>query len=144
MWSTGRDSGYNGRMERARLGSARPSIRSVVGLASVLQLALALFAAWVHAAEPAARLPRFASLRAGEINVRTGPGRRYPVEWVFVYRKMPIEIVAEFDTWRKVRDWQGIEGWVEERYGMSTVLLRLDFIGQAAAVKVDAENLEPV
>ena len=38
---------------------------------------------------------------------------------------------------------QGIEGWVEERYGMSTVLLRLDFIGQAAAVKVDAENLEP-
>ena len=39
---------------------------------------------------------------------------------------------------------QGIEGWVEERYGMSTVLLRLDFIGQAAAVKVDAENLEPV
>ena len=37
---------------------------------------------------------------------------------------------------------QGIEGWVEERYGMSTVLLRLDFIGQAAAVKIDAENLE--
>ncbi len=39
---------------------------------------------------------------------------------------------------------QGIEAWVEERYGMSTVLLRLDFIGQAAAVKVDAELLEPV
>jgi len=39
---------------------------------------------------------------------------------------------------------QGIEGWVEERYGMNTVLLRLDFIGQAAAVKIDAENLELV
>jgi transcriptional antiterminator RfaH len=38
---------------------------------------------------------------------------------------------------------QGIEAWVEERYGMHTVLLRLDFIGQAAAVKMDAENLEP-
>jgi transcription antitermination factor NusG len=37
---------------------------------------------------------------------------------------------------------QGIEGWVEERYGMNMVLLRLDFIGQAAAVKIDAENLE--
>jgi transcription antitermination factor NusG len=37
---------------------------------------------------------------------------------------------------------QGIEGWVEERYGMSTVLLRLDFIGQAAAVKLDADLLE--
>ena len=39
---------------------------------------------------------------------------------------------------------RGIEGWVEERYGLSVVLLRLDFIGQAAAVKIDAENLELV
>lgn len=39
---------------------------------------------------------------------------------------------------------QGIEGWVEHRYGMSTVLLRLDFINQAAAVKVDASMLEPI
>ena len=37
---------------------------------------------------------------------------------------------------------QGIDGWVEKRYGMSTVLLRLDFIGQAAAVKVEATDLE--
>jgi len=37
---------------------------------------------------------------------------------------------------------QGIEGWVEQRYGMSTVLLRLDFINQAAAVKIDADALE--
>lgn len=37
---------------------------------------------------------------------------------------------------------QGIEGWVESRYGMTTVLLRLDFINQAAAVKIDADNLE--
>ena len=37
---------------------------------------------------------------------------------------------------------QGIEGWVEERYGMATVLLRMDFINQAAAVKIDAESLE--
>jgi transcription antitermination factor NusG len=39
---------------------------------------------------------------------------------------------------------QGIEGWVEQRYGMSTVLLRLDFINQAAAVKIDANSLEPI
>jgi transcriptional antiterminator RfaH len=37
---------------------------------------------------------------------------------------------------------QGTEGWVELRRGMSTVLLRLDFIGQAAAVKVEASDLE--
>lgn len=58
------------------------------------------------------KLPRFASLRAGEVNVRSGPGMRYPVDWVFLYRNMPVEIVAEFDSWRKVRDWQGAEGWV--------------------------------
>jgi len=39
---------------------------------------------------------------------------------------------------------QGIEGWVEQRYGMTTVLLRLDFINQAAAVKIDADSLEPI
>jgi transcription antitermination factor NusG len=39
---------------------------------------------------------------------------------------------------------QGIEGWVEHRYGMSTVLLRLDFINQAAAVKLHADQLEPI
>lgn len=38
----------------------------------------------------------------------------------------------------------GIEGWVEQRHGMTTVLLRLDFINQAAAVKLDADNLEPI
>lgn len=97
-------------MRGVGLRSLKRSIRCVIALAPALQLVLG--AAWVHAAQPAAKLPRFASLRAGEVNVRTGPGVRYPVEWVFVYRHMPIEIVAEFDTWRKVRDWQGTEGWV--------------------------------
>lgn len=60
-------------------------------------------------------LPRFVSLRSGEVNLRTGPGARYPVEWVLVYRHMPVEIIAEFDTWRKIRDWQGTVGWVHNR-----------------------------
>ena len=37
---------------------------------------------------------------------------------------------------------RGVEGWVEKRHGMSTVLIRLDFIGQAAAVQLEADNLE--
>lgn len=39
---------------------------------------------------------------------------------------------------------RGIEGWVEKRYGMSVVLLRLDFIGQAAAVQMEAVELEEI
>jgi len=59
-------------------------------------------------------VPRFVSLRADEVNLRTGPGSRYPVEWVYQRRNMPVEIVAEFDVWRKIRDWQGTEGWVNK------------------------------
>jgi SH3-like domain-containing protein len=57
-------------------------------------------------------LPRFASLRSDEVNVRTGPGSRYPVDWVFKRKSMPVEIVAEYENWRKIRDWQGASGWV--------------------------------
>jgi SH3-like domain-containing protein len=59
-------------------------------------------------------LPRFVSLRSNEVNLRTGPGTIYPVEWVFVRRGLPVEVVAEFDVWRKIRDWQGTIGWVHQ------------------------------
>ena len=57
-------------------------------------------------------IPRFATLKSDEVNVRTGPGTRYPVDWVFKRKMMPVEIVAEYDNWRKIRDWQGASGWV--------------------------------
>ena len=59
-------------------------------------------------------LPRFASLRSGEVNLRTGPGTNYPVDWVLTRRAMPVEVLAEFDIWRKIRDWQGTVGWVHQ------------------------------
>ena len=57
-------------------------------------------------------LPRFASLRAAKVNLRAGPGVRYPVEWVYQRRGLPVKITAEFDAWRKVRDWRGTVGWI--------------------------------
>ena len=59
-------------------------------------------------------LPRFVSLRADEVNLRTGPGVQYPIDWVYRRRHLPVEIIAEYNTWRKVRDWQGTEGWVHQ------------------------------
>ncbi|MEE3626263.1 SH3 domain-containing protein [Nitrospirillum sp. BR 11752] len=59
-------------------------------------------------------VPRFATLKSNEVNVRTGPGVRYPVEWVFVRAGMPVEITAEFDTWRRIRDVEGTQGWVHQ------------------------------
>ena len=59
-------------------------------------------------------LPRFVTLRAAEVNLRSGPGVGYPIEWVFTRRGLPVEIIDEFETWRHIRDWQGSEGWVHQ------------------------------
>ena len=62
-----------------------------------------------------APLPRFAVLHADKVNLRTGPGDRYPIEWVYLRKDWPVEVVAQFDHWRRVRDWEGTEGWVHEK-----------------------------
>ena len=59
-------------------------------------------------------LPRFVSLSANRMNVRTGPGVRYPIVWVFIRRGMPVEVIAEFGLWRKVHDIDGAEGWAHK------------------------------
>lgn len=59
-------------------------------------------------------LPRFVTTRSNPVNVRVGPGRRYDVSWIFVKAGQPVEIIQEFDTWRKVRDVDGDEGWVHQ------------------------------
>ena len=59
-------------------------------------------------------LPRFVSLRSNLVNIHVGPGNHYPVEWQYVRQNMPVEVIAEFDTWRQIRDWQGTEGWVHK------------------------------
>ena len=65
-----------------------------------------------HPGQAAQELPHFASLRADRVNVRTGPGMRYPIAWVFVRQGLPVEITAAFDLWRKIRDIDGEEGWI--------------------------------
>jgi SH3-like domain-containing protein len=77
----------------------------------------------VYAKEELA-IPRFVSIKSSEVNVRTGPNVRYPIKWVFIRKHEPVEITAEFEHWRKIRDRQGEEGWVHEtmlsglRYGI--------------------------
>jgi len=57
-------------------------------------------------------LPRFVSLKSQEANVRAGPGLRYQIKWVVVRKNIPVEVIAEFEQWRKVKDMQGDEGWI--------------------------------
>ncbi|MDH5489022.1 MAG: SH3 domain-containing protein [Rhodospirillaceae bacterium] len=59
-------------------------------------------------------LPRFVSIAGHEVNLRTGPGLQYPIDWVYRLKGLPLEIIAEYKTWRKVRDWEGAQGWVHQ------------------------------
>lgn len=103
----------------------RPAGRPYHGRASLVAWTLVvcwLFVSALTATPAAARvgavtglpLPRFVSLRANEVNFRTGPGVRYPIEWVFMRAGLPVQVIAEFDTWRKIRDPDGTEGWVHQ------------------------------
>ena len=59
-------------------------------------------------------LPRFVTTRSTPINVRVGPGTKYDVSWVYEVAGTPVEIIQEFDVWRKIRDVDGSEGWVHQ------------------------------
>jgi SH3-like domain-containing protein len=65
-----------------------------------------------EAANPPPKLPRFAALKTDDTNMRKGPGQRYPIEWVYKRRDLPVEVEREYDVWRYVRDPEGVEGWM--------------------------------
>ena len=95
----------------------------------------------VGAAEKELPLPRFVSLRADEVNLRSGPGERYPIDWVLTRKGMPVEIVQVFDVWRKIRDYQGSVGWVHQRMvtGTRTVVVT----GQIRTLHADPDAASP-
>jgi SH3-like domain-containing protein len=108
--------------------------RSAAGLAW-LGLAASLCVAWPPAA-PAGEavrgpvtnlpLPRYVSIRADTANARRGPGLDHRVDWEFVRRGLPVEVTAEYGHWRRVRDADGLGGWVHHTLlsGVRTALVR--------------------
>ena len=79
-------------------------------------LLLALLPAAAMAAETPSGLPlpRFVTTRSTPINVRVGPGTKYDVSWIYKVAGTPVEIIQEFDVWRKIRDVDGSVGWVHQ------------------------------
>ena len=57
-------------------------------------------------------IPRYVSLKSGTVNMRRGPARDHGAVWTYKLAGLPVEITAEFENWRKIRDWEGSEGWV--------------------------------
>ena len=59
-------------------------------------------------------LPRWAAFRSDEVNLRSGPGMQYPIDWVYHRRDLPVQIEREFEVWRLVEDQDGTKGWVHQ------------------------------
>ena len=57
-------------------------------------------------------VPRFVSLKSERVNMWIGPGKQFKVAWLYLKKGLPIEIIQEYDNWRKVRDPEGSEGWI--------------------------------
>ncbi len=60
-------------------------------------------------------LPRFVTLSESKANVRRGPGEAYPLLWQYRRQGLPVEIIAEYQKWRRIRDHEGEEGWMHSR-----------------------------
>ncbi len=91
------------------LGFAR---RGVLTMLSALFLAPGLAAADPIGSVTKLPLPRFASLKTDRVNLREGPSKDHATKWVYQRAGLPVEITAEFEIWRRVRDSEGVEGWV--------------------------------
>ncbi|TCZ52753.1 hypothetical protein EXY23_26105 [Roseicella aquatilis] len=58
-------------------------------------------------------LPRYAALGSNQVNLRIGPDLRYRIEWTYQRKDLPVQIVEEHENWRRIRDPEGTEGWVQ-------------------------------
>lgn len=57
-------------------------------------------------------VPRFVSIKPSKVNVHIGPTMGHEVAWAYNRAGLPVEVTAEFENWRRIRDWEGAEGWV--------------------------------
>lgn len=90
-------------------------------------------------------LPRFVSFLSDEANVRTGPGKKYPIKWVVKQEGLPVEVIREFEHWRLIKDHEGEEGWVFKTLlsGKRMALIHSDFHVKAYATEDYKDQEKP-
>ncbi len=110
-------------------------MKSVVIGAVVLMLAVAGFArAQERGPVTNLPLPRYVSMKTDKANIRRGPGMTQRIDWVFKHKYLPLEITAEYGNWRRVRDRDGVGGWVHYSLlsGVRTAIIERDMLGLQA------------
>ena len=89
-------------------------------------------------------IPRFVTLKSGRVNLRIGPGRNYPVEWMYLKSGLPVEVIQEYDNWRRIRDSEGTEGWINQSLlsGKRSGIAAPWFKGKEATIQMRANPAE--
>jgi SH3-like domain-containing protein len=126
----------------------RACLQALSGAAAALFLMIATAAAAETPLGPVSKLPlpRFVSLKTDKVNVRQGPTKEHGVAWIFQRAGLPVEITAEFEVWRRIRDSDGAEGWVYHSLlsGRRTALIAPWMKGQVVSLHSSARPDSPI
>jgi SH3-like domain-containing protein len=91
-------------------------------------------------------IPRYVSLKVKEANARRGPSLSHKIDWIYKRQNMPLEIYAEYENWRRVRDFEGLGGWVHYTLlsGIRYVLVKSELLEMRLLPSMDAQVIAKV
>ena len=91
-------------------------------------------------------IPRYVSLKVKEANARRGPSLSHKIDWIYKRQNMPLEIYAEYENWRRVRDFEGLGGWVHYTLlsGTRYVLVKNELLQMRLLPSIDAQVIAKV
>ena len=91
-------------------------------------------------------IPRYVSLKVKEANARRGPSLSHKIDWIYKRQNMPLEIYAEYENWRRVRDFEGLGGWIHYTLlsGTRYVLVKNELLDMRLLPSIDAQVIAKV
>ena len=91
-------------------------------------------------------IPRYVSLKVKEANARRGPSLSHKIDWIYKRQNMPLEIYGEYENWRRVRDFEGLGGWVHYTLlsGIRYVLIKNELLEMRLLPSIDAQVIAKV
>ena len=91
-------------------------------------------------------IPRYVSLKAKEANARRGPSLSHKIDWIYKRENIPLEIYGEYENWRRVRDFEGLGGWIHYTLlsGIRYVLVKDELLEMRLLPSSDAQVIARV
>lgn len=91
-------------------------------------------------------IPRYVSLKVKEANVRRGPSLSHKIDWIYKRKNMPLEVYGEYENWRRVRDFEGLGGWIHYTLlsGIRFVLVKNELLEMRLLPSIDAQVIAKI